>query len=88
MYIQLQQEHEQFIQAQIASGRYSNPEEVVVKALKLLEEWEKRYKEWEDDTRQKLAVGLAQIEQGEVLDGKVVMARLEEKLRKARESKE
>ncbi len=58
MYIQLQQEHEQFIQAQISSGRYSNPEEVVVKALKLLEEWEKGYKIWEDDTRKKLAVGL------------------------------
>ena len=88
MYIQLQPEHEQFIQAQVASGRYTNPEEVVVKALKLLEEWEKGYKEWEDENRKKLAVGLAQIERGEVLDGEIVMARLEEKLRKARESQE
>jgi len=86
MYIQLPPENEQFIQNQVASGRYSNPEEVVVKALKLLEEWESGYREWEDETRQKLAVGLAQIERGELIDGEVVMKRLEEKLRKARES--
>jgi antitoxin ParD1/3/4 len=88
MYIELPPEHEQFIQNQVASGKYSNPEAVVVKALKLLEEWEKDYKEWEDETYKKVAVGLAQIERGEVLDSKVVMARLEEKLRKARENRE
>ncbi|NJL61699.1 MAG: type II toxin-antitoxin system ParD family antitoxin [Methylacidiphilales bacterium] len=85
MYIDLQQEDEQFIQAQIASGRYSNPEQVVAKALKLLEESENGYKEWEKETRKKVAIGLAQIDRGEVLDSKVVMAGLEEKLRKARE---
>ncbi|MUG96653.1 type II toxin-antitoxin system ParD family antitoxin [Scytonema sp. UIC 10036] len=88
MYIQLKPEHEQFIQAQVASGRYTNPEEVVAKALKLLEEWDKGYKDWEEETRQKLAVGLAQIERGEVLDSEVVIARLEGKLQKAREGQE
>jgi antitoxin ParD1/3/4 len=83
MYIQLPPENEQFIQNQVASGKYSNPEAVVVKALKLLEEWENGYKEWEDQTRKKVAVGLAQIQQGEVLDSGVVMSRLEAKLRKA-----
>jgi antitoxin ParD1/3/4 len=88
MYIELPPENEQFIQNQVASGKYSNPEAVVVKALKLLEEWEKGYKEWEDETRKKVAVGLSQIERGEVIDSKVVIARLEEKLRKARENQE
>jgi antitoxin ParD1/3/4 len=81
MYIELPPEHKQFIQNQVASGKYSNPEEVVVKALKLLEEWE-------DETLKKVTVGLSQIERGEVLDSKVVMARLEEKLKKARENQE
>ncbi|WP_026100123.1 ribbon-helix-helix domain-containing protein [Fortiea contorta] len=86
MNITLKAEIEQFIQAQIATGRYANAEEVISKALKLLAEWDKGYQDWEEETRKKIAVGLAQIERGEVLDGEVVMARLEEKIRKARES--
>ncbi|NDJ21113.1 type II toxin-antitoxin system ParD family antitoxin [Nostoc sp. B(2019)] len=86
MNITLKPEIEQFIQAQIATGRYVNAEDVITKALKLLAESDKGYQEWEEDTRKKIAVGLAQIERGEVLDSEVVMARLEEKLRKAREN--
>ena len=86
MYIQLKPEHEQFIQTQMASGRYENADDVIAKALKLLEEWEKGYQEWEEETRQKIAVGLAQVERGEVVDGSVVMAQLTEKIRLARES--
>ncbi|MGF1673200.1 MAG: type II toxin-antitoxin system ParD family antitoxin [Rivularia sp. (in: cyanobacteria)] len=36
MYIQLKPEHEQFIQAQIASGKYQNPEEIIDIAFRLL----------------------------------------------------
>ncbi|MEH2156566.1 ribbon-helix-helix domain-containing protein [Nostoc sp.] len=87
MNIQLQAEYEQFIQTRIATGRYENAEDVIVKALKLLEEWEKGYQEWEEETQKKIAVGLISIERGDVIDGEVVMARLSEKLRKARETK-
>lgn len=38
MNIQLQAEYEQFIQTRIAINRYENAEDVIVKALKLLEE--------------------------------------------------
>ncbi|MGJ5634107.1 type II toxin-antitoxin system ParD family antitoxin [Nostoc sp. CALU 1950] len=86
MNIQLKAEYEQFIQTQIATGRYENAEEVIVKALKLLEEWEKGYQEWEEETQKKIAVGLASIESGDVVNGEVVMARLSDKLRKARET--
>ncbi|MEH2092874.1 CopG family transcriptional regulator [Nostoc sp. 'Peltigera membranacea cyanobiont' 213] len=86
MNIQLEAEYEQFIQTRIATGRYENAEDVIVKALKLLEEWEKGYQEWEEETQKKIAVGLASIESGDVIDGEVVMARLSEKLRKARET--
>ncbi|MDJ0619670.1 MAG: type II toxin-antitoxin system ParD family antitoxin [Calothrix sp. MO_192.B10] len=88
MNIQLKPEQEQFIQSRIASGRYENANDVIALALKLLEEWEKGYQEWEEKTREKVAVGLAQIERGEVLDGEVVIARLEEKLLQARRSQE
>ncbi|MBD6619692.1 type II toxin-antitoxin system ParD family antitoxin [Komarekiella sp. 'clone 1'] len=86
MNITLKPEIEQFIQAQIATGKYANAEDVITKALKLLAESDKGYQAWEEETRKKIAVGLAQIEIGEVLDGEVVIARLEEKLRKAREN--
>ncbi|MBW4559097.1 MAG: type II toxin-antitoxin system ParD family antitoxin [Trichormus sp. ATA11-4-KO1] len=86
MNIQLKAEYEQFIQTRIATGRYENAEDVIVKALKLLEEWEKGYQEWEEETKKKLEAGLASIERGDVVDGEVVMVRLEEKLRQAREA--
>ncbi|QLE48817.1 type II toxin-antitoxin system ParD family antitoxin [Nostoc sp. C057] len=86
MNIQLKTEYEQFIQTRIATGRYENAEDVIAKALKLLEEWEKGYQEWEEETQKKIAVGLASIERRDVIDSEVVMARLSEKLRKARET--
>ncbi len=85
MNIQIKPELEQIIQAQIATGRYSNPEEVISKALKLLLEWEKGYQEWVEETREKVEVAIDQLDRGEGIDGEVVVEQLREKLRKARE---
>ncbi|QIR41305.1 type II toxin-antitoxin system ParD family antitoxin [Tolypothrix sp. PCC 7910] len=68
--------------AQLATGRFASAEDVINEAFNLLQERERRIGE----LRQKIAVGLVQIERGEVLDGEVVMARLEEKIQTARES--
>ncbi len=43
MNITLKPEIEQFIQAQIATGRYANAEDVITKALKLLAELDEGY---------------------------------------------
>lgn len=86
MNIQLQPELEQIIQAQIATGRYANPEEVIAKALKLLSEWEKGREEWVEETRQKVEVAIEQLDRGEGIDGEVVVERLRSKLRRAREA--
>jgi antitoxin ParD1/3/4 len=88
MNISLKPEHEQFIQAQIASGKFANVDEVIDLAFKLLEKLDNEYIQWLEQTRQKVEVGLAQIERGEVIDGEVVIDRLREKLRKAREAQE
>jgi len=88
MNISLKAEHEQFIQAQIASGKFANADEVIDLAFKLLEKLDNEYIQWLEQTRQKVEVGLAQIERGEVIDGEVVIDRLREKLRKAREAQE
>lgn len=84
MNIQLKPEHQQFIQAQMASGRFTNADDVIDEAFKLLEERERRLEE----LRQKIAVGTREIEQGRVTDGEVVFARLQEKIRKIAEESE
>jgi antitoxin ParD1/3/4 len=85
MNIRLKPEDEQFIQAQIARGKYENPEDVISKALRLLDEWEQGYQKWVEETRQKVEVAVEQLERGEGIDGEVVVERLREKLRRARE---
>ncbi len=57
MYIQIKPELEQFIQAQIASGIFTNADDVINEAFKLLQEREQRLEE----LRQKIAVGTEQI---------------------------
>ena len=84
MNIQIKPEHEQFIQAQIATGRFTSAEDVINEAFKLLEEQEKRLEE----LRQKIAVATEQIKQGRVTDGEIVFARLQEKIRKIAEESE
>jgi antitoxin ParD1/3/4 len=46
MKIQLKPETEELIQAYIATGHYTNADDVIIKALKVLSEWEKEYQEW------------------------------------------
>lgn len=77
MYIQIKPELEQFIQAQLASGRFASADDVINEAFKLLQEREQRLEE----LRQKIAVGTEQIAKGQVTDGEVVFAGLQEKIR-------
>ncbi|MBD2625368.1 type II toxin-antitoxin system ParD family antitoxin [Anabaena variabilis FACHB-164] len=67
-------------QAQIATGRYTNPEDVISKALKLLLEWDKGYQNWVEETREKVDVAIDQLDRGEGIEGEVVIAQLRAKL--------
>lgn len=87
MNIQLKPELEQYIQAQVATGRYDSAEEVISKALKLLAKWDKGYQQWVEETREKVEVAIEQLDRGEGSDVEVVVERLRDKLRKAREMK-
>ncbi|NMG18142.1 MULTISPECIES: type II toxin-antitoxin system ParD family antitoxin [Bromeliae group (in: Brasilonema)] len=82
MNISLKPEHEQFIQSQIQAGRYANAEDVMNEALKLMQAREQRLEE----LRQKIAVGKEQIARGEVTDGEIVFAQLQDKINKIAES--
>ncbi len=76
MSITLTPEQEQLIQAQLASGRYNSREEVLSVALLLLQKFSDDYAAWLEETRQKVKIGLAQIDRGEVLDSETVIARI------------
>ncbi|MCC5649748.1 type II toxin-antitoxin system ParD family antitoxin [Nostoc sp. XA013] len=81
MNIQIKAELEQIIQAQIATGRYANPEEVISKALKLLLKCEKGYQQWVEETREKVEFAIEQLDRGVGIDGEVVVEQLRDKLR-------
>ena len=85
MNIQIKPELEEIIEAQIATGRYTNPEDVISKALKLLLEWDKGYQNWVEETREKVDVAIEELDRGEGIDGDVVISQLRDKLRQARE---
>ncbi|WP_373534703.1 type II toxin-antitoxin system ParD family antitoxin [Microcoleus sp.] len=76
MNIVLKPEYEEFIRSQIQSGKYSSAEELIGEAIALLRERKQRIEE----LRQKIAVGTAQIAKGQVTDGELVFARLQEKI--------
>ncbi|CCQ54234.1 type II toxin-antitoxin system ParD family antitoxin [Crocosphaera watsonii WH 8501] len=85
MNITLSPEQEKFIQSQIARGKYTNIQQVIDSALKLLEKQDQNYEQWLDETRQKVKVGLEQLERGDKVDGEVVIAQLEAKFKRMRE---
>ena len=85
MNITLSSEQEQFIQSQIATGKYTNIQQVIDSALRLLEKQDQNYEQWLDETRQKVKVGLEQLERGDKVDGEVVIAQLEAKFQRMRE---
>jgi antitoxin ParD1/3/4 len=74
--IQLKSEQEQFIRSQIDRGEYQTAEDVISKAFKLLEARADKIEE----LRQKIAVGTAEISNGQITDGEVVFERLQAKI--------
>ncbi|MCY7273025.1 MAG: type II toxin-antitoxin system ParD family antitoxin [Phormidesmis sp. CAN_BIN44] len=86
MTIALTTTQEQLIERLVNTGRYGNVSEAIDTALQLLEERERHYAQWLEATRQKVQVGLDELDRGEGIDGEVVVERLREKLRNARES--
>lgn len=54
---------EQFLQAEVASGKYSSPDEALVAGVRLLRDRERQ----RDELRRELDVGLAALERGDVV---------------------
>ncbi|QLE56671.1 type II toxin-antitoxin system ParD family antitoxin [Nostoc sp. TCL26-01] len=86
MSIELKPETQQMIKSHIATGIYADADDVIIRALNLLAEWEEGYRQWEEEARKKIEIAAEQLDRGEGIDAEVVIARLQEKLRQAKEA--
>jgi antitoxin ParD1/3/4 len=73
MNIQLQPKQEEFIQKQLNTGKFDSPEQVIDAAFKVLENLQDDYWQWVDETRQKIDVAIQELDNGEGLDGEIVI---------------
>ena len=73
MNIQLEPEQEKFVRDKIASGAYTNADDVIAEAFKLLETKENKLKELQD----KIAVGTEQVANRQLTDGEEIFNRLD-----------
>jgi antitoxin ParD1/3/4 len=87
MAIVLKPEHEQFIQSQIDAGQFSNPEQVIDTAFRLLEQQSAEYLQWVNDVREKVTIARDEVAKGEVLDGETVVNDILERFRQVRAAK-
>jgi antitoxin ParD1/3/4 len=87
MAIVLKPEQERFIQSQIDAGQFSNPEQVIDTAFRLLEQQSAEYLQWVNEVRGKIAIAQDEVARGEVLDGETVVNDILERFRKARAAK-
>ncbi|WP_449417729.1 ribbon-helix-helix domain-containing protein [Phormidium nigroviride] len=83
MSITLTPEQEQLIQAQLATGRYTNINEIISDALQLLEKRD-RYNLWVEEVCAKIDIAAIQLDRGEGVDGETAIAQIRAKFHKAR----
>jgi antitoxin ParD1/3/4 len=85
MTITLKPEQVQFIQEQVALGRFQSADAVLAQALALLAAQSQDYEAWADEVGQQVDAANQEAQQGAVLPLETVMAQLQDKFRQARE---
>jgi antitoxin ParD1/3/4 len=75
-----------FINGLLESGRYKTAEEIVETAVNLLADQEADQANWKAETREKLEMGLAELDRGESFTLEQVITRLQEKIRRERQA--
>lgn len=76
MNVSLTDQLSRFVNRHVASGRYQSASEVIREGLRLLQERDAERQSALADVRKKIAVGMRQIERGEVHDGEKAFADL------------
>jgi antitoxin ParD1/3/4 len=80
-------EHEKLIQNHLDTGRYANAEEVLAIALQLLTRLDTEHQSWIEETRQQIAIGIAELDRGEGIDGATAMAGYLQQFQAARQTR-
>lgn len=80
-------EHQKLIQNHLDTGRYTNAEEVLEIALQLLARLDTEYQAWIEETRQQIAIGIAELDRGEGIDGDTAMAGYLQQFQAARQTR-
>jgi antitoxin ParD1/3/4 len=80
-------EHEKLIQNHLDTGRYVNAEEVLEIALQLLTRLDTEHQSWIEETRQQIAIGIAELDRGEGVDGATAMAGYLQQFQAARQTR-
>ena len=83
MNLLLKPEHQKLIEAQLNTGRYANPDEIIAEALELLNKRD-QYQEWSEEIGRKIDIAAQQLDRGEGIDGETAIALLRKKLQKNR----
>jgi antitoxin ParD1/3/4 len=81
MNLLLKPEHQKLIEAQLNTGRYANPDEIIAEALDLLNKRD-QYQEWSEEIGRKIDIAAQQLDRGEGIDGESAIALLRKKLQK------
>ena len=79
-------EHEKLIQNHLDTGRYANAEEVLEIALQLLARLDTEHQVWIEETRQQIAISIAELDRGEGIDGRTAMDGYLQKFQTARQT--
>ncbi|EAZ87911.1 ribbon-helix-helix domain-containing protein, partial [Crocosphaera chwakensis] len=74
---------EKFIEAQVASGKYNSPQEVIDKMFLVFERLQSEYDEWVTETRAKIQEGIESLDKEGGMDGETVINELLERFQKA-----
>lgn len=79
MEVSLTTQLEEFVQKQVQNGRYASAGDVILAGVRLLEERERLYQGRFEELRQEVLLGVEQLDQGQRLDGRMVIEQLRQK---------
>ena len=80
MTVTLTRDQEEFIAGELRSGHYQSANDIIAQGLGMLRAQEEFIRSHTAELREKIAVGLEQVQRGDLVDGGTVIRHLREKL--------
>lgn len=83
----LKPQHEVFVESQLTTGQFHDPDEVIEMAFRLLEKSIMDDAEWVKSVREKVTIARAEVARGEALDGPTVVNEILDRFHQAKEAR-